>query len=177
MNEIFKLTPWSPSHHLVSIGCGSAWWEINLVLQHPAKTLLLIDPDNQQLNETAIQESIHYFEGQTGKQNQTEIQFLQKKVEVAQLIDQSAHGIWIFNALHELDSPSLAIKKSFDTLKKGGRLFIEEEISWTSRIQHDGCGKALYFESEIDTLAIEVGFIKKSVQQKDQKALYLIYEK
>ncbi len=177
MNEILKLAHWLPSHNLISIGCGGAWWEINLILQNPAKTLLLIDSDHQLLHQNAIQESIEYFENLTGNQNQTDIQLIQKKVEVVQLIDQSAHWIWIFNALHEFDVPTLAIKKSFDALKKGGRIFIEEEISRTSRIQHTGCNKPLYFESEIDKMLTEEGFTKKISQQKDQKALYLIYEK
>ena len=74
MKELLNFTPWKNTDTLVSLGCGSGWWEINCVIHQPAGQLILVDHDFQALTNEEVSESISYFENTTNKKNTTKIQ-------------------------------------------------------------------------------------------------------
>ena len=88
-----------------------------------------------------------------------------------------ADWVLIFNALHEFKQIDMVLKEAFRILKKGGQLFIEEEISTSIPLIHEGCGKKLFFTEELITIVAEAGFEKIDKKQKDEKAIYLLFKK
>ena len=85
--------------------------------------------------------------------------------------------VLIFNALHEFKQIDLVLKEAFRILKNGGRLLIEEEVSISIPLIHEGCGKKLFFAEELMTIVTEAGFEKIDKKQKDEKAIYLLFKK
>lgn len=55
-------------------------------------------------------------------------------------------------------------------------MFIEEEISTSIPLIHEGCGKKLFFTEELITIVAEAGFEKIDKKQKDEK-LFISYSK
>lgn len=141
MKEILNFTPWKNIDTLVSLGCGSGWWEINCVIHQPAGQLILVDHDFQVLTNEEVGESISYFENTANAKNTTDIQIKNEDVSSLTLESEMADWILIFNALHEFNQISLVLKEAFRILKKGGQLFIEEEVSMLNPLLHEGCGK------------------------------------
>ena len=56
-------------------------------------------------------------------------------------------------------------------------MFIEEEISISVPRMHKGCGKKLFFTEELISLVSAAGFEMVNKKQKDEKAIYLLFEK
>jgi ubiquinone/menaquinone biosynthesis C-methylase UbiE len=83
----------------------------------------------------------------------------------------------IFNALHEFKHIDLGLKEAFRILKKGGQLFIEEEVSKTIPLIHEGCGEKLFFTHELVDLLATSGFDLVDKKQKDEKAIYFLFKK
>jgi ubiquinone/menaquinone biosynthesis C-methylase UbiE len=177
MNELLKFTPWQNTDTLVSLGSGSGWWEINAVIHRPAKELILIDQDFSALNDQEISESISYFENNINKKNTTNIRFKNDDVHTLTLESETADLVLIFNALHEFKEIPLVLKEAFRILKKEGHLFIEEEVSFTTPLIHEGCGKKLFFTEELIYLLSQSGFEMVDKIQKDPKAFYLLFKK
>jgi ubiquinone/menaquinone biosynthesis C-methylase UbiE len=88
-----------------------------------------------------------------------------------------ADWVFIFNALHEFKQIELVLQEAFRILKKGGQLLIEEEVSISIPLIHEGCGKKLFFTEELINIAAEAGFEKIDKKQKDEKAIYLLFKK
>jgi ubiquinone/menaquinone biosynthesis C-methylase UbiE len=88
-----------------------------------------------------------------------------------------ADWVFIFNALHEFKQIELVLQEAFRILKKGGRLLIEEEVSISIPLIHEGCGKKLFFTEELINIVAEAGFEKIDKKQKDEKAIYLLFKK
>lgn len=177
MKELLKFTPWKNTDTLVSLGCGSGWWEINCVIHQPAGQLILVDHDFQVLTNEEVGESISYFENTTNAKNTTSILLKNEDVHALTLESETADWVLIFNALHEFNQIDLVIQEAFRILKKGGQLFIEEEISISVPRMHKGCGKKLFFTEELISLVSAVGFEMVNKKQKDEKAIYLLFEK
>jgi ubiquinone/menaquinone biosynthesis C-methylase UbiE len=83
----------------------------------------------------------------------------------------------IFNALHEFKQINLVLKEAFRILKKGGQLLLEEEVSITIPLIHEGCGKKLFFTEELITIVAEAGFKWVDKKQKDEKVIYILFKK
>lgn len=177
MKELLKFTPWKNTDTLVSLGCGSGWWEINGVIHQPAGQLILVDHDFQALTNEEVGESISYFENTTNKKNTTPIFIKNEDVHALTLEKEIADWVFIFNALHEFNQIDLVLQEAFRIVKKGGQLFIEEEISISTPLIHEGCGKKLFFTEELITLVAEAGFSMVNQKRKDEKAIYLLFEK
>jgi hypothetical protein len=60
---------------------------------------------------------------------------------------------------------------------EGGIVIIEEEVSKVKRLQHEGCGKDLFFESEIINEFTEAGLHYVATRVKDEVAIYLKFRK
>jgi hypothetical protein len=167
MKEFYEFGLWQSSDHIASIGCGYGWWEVGLCLHYPAQHLTLVDP---LVNEDDIQDSIEYFTEKTGLSWKTAFELnpenLQKK-------DQ----IWVFNAWHEFENRKEMLAKIYNGLNNGGIVIIEEEISKVERLQHDGCGKDLFFEQEIIEEFEQAGLYYVATQVKDDVAIYLKFRK
>jgi SAM-dependent methyltransferase len=167
MKEFYEFGLWQSSDHIASIGCGYGWWEVSLCLHYPAQHLTLVDP---LVNEDDIQDSIEYFTEKTGLTWKTEFELnpenLQKK-------DQ----IWVFNAWHEFKDRLEMLAKIKSALNEGGIVIIEEEISKVERLQHEGCGKDLFFEQEIIEEFEQMGLQYVATQVKDDVAIYLKFRK
>jgi ubiquinone/menaquinone biosynthesis C-methylase UbiE len=177
MKELLKFAPWKNSDTLVSLGSGSGWWEINCVIHQPAGQLILVDQDIQVLTNEEVGESISYFESKTQTKNTTTISVKNEDVHALTLQNEMADWVLIFNALHEFKQIDMVLKEAFRILKKGGQLFIEEEISTSIPLIHEGCGKKLFFTEELITIVAEAGFEKIDKKQKDEKAIYLLFKK
>ncbi|MFD3408934.1 hypothetical protein SKC37_09725 [Aquirufa sp. HETE-83D] len=167
MKEFYEFGLWQKEDHLASIGCGHGWWEVSLCLHYPAHHIALVDP---LVNEEDIQESIDYFTEKTGLPWKTEVELnpenLQKK-------DQ----IWVFNAWHEFEDRPSMLSKIKSSLNENGIVIIEEEISKTERLQHEGCGKDLFFEQEIIDEFEQSGLQYVETKTKDEVAIYLKFRK
>ncbi|MFZ9160306.1 MAG: hypothetical protein ACO206_06480, partial [Aquirufa sp.] len=85
--------------------------------------------------------------------------------------------IWIFNAWHEFEDRPAMLAKIHNALHEGGIVIIEEEISKYHRLQHDGCGKDLFFEKEIIAEFSQGGFQYVATKTKDEVAVYLKFRK
>ena len=167
MKEFYEFGLWQSSDRIASIGCGYGWWEVGLCLHYPAQHLTLVDP---LVNEDDIQDSIEYFTEKTGLTWKTSFELnpenLQKK-------DQ----IWVFNAWHEFKDRLEMLAKIKSALNEGGIVIIEEEISKVERLQHEGCGKDLFFEQEIIEEFEQTGLHYVATQVKDDIAIYLKFRK
>ena len=177
MKELLKFTPWKNTDTLVSLGCGSGWWEINCVIHRPAGQLILVDHDFQILTNEEVGESISYFENRTNTKNTTTILVKNEDVHALTLASEMADWVLIFNALHEFNQIDLVLQEAFRILKKGGQLLIEEEVSISIPLIHEGCGKKLFFAEELMTIVTEAGFEKIDKKQKDEKAIYILFKK
>jgi ubiquinone/menaquinone biosynthesis C-methylase UbiE len=177
MKELLRFAPWKNTYTLVSLGSGSGWWEINCVIQKPAGQLILVDQDFQALTNEEVGESISYFENTANAKNTTTILIKNEDVHALTLENEMADWVFIFNALHEFNQIDLVLQEAFRILKKGGQLLIEEEVSISIPLIHEGCGKKLFFTEELINIAAEAGFEKIDKKQKDEKAIYLLFKK
>jgi ubiquinone/menaquinone biosynthesis C-methylase UbiE len=177
MKELLRFAPWKKTDTLVSLGSGSGWWEINCVIQKPAGQLILVDQDFQALTNEEVGESISYFENTANAKNTTTILIKNEDVHALTLENEMADWVFIFNALHEFNQIDLVLQEAFRILKKGGQLLIEEEVSISIPLIHEGCGKKLFFTEELINIAAEAGFEKIDKKQKDEKAIYLLFKK
>jgi ubiquinone/menaquinone biosynthesis C-methylase UbiE len=177
MKELLRFAPWKNTYTLVSLGSGSGWWEINCVIQKPAGQLILVDQDFQALTNEEVGESISYFENTANAKNTTTILIKNEDVHALTLENEMADWVFIFNALHEFNQIDLVLQEAFRILKKGGQLLIEEEVSISIPLIHEGCGKKLFFTEELMNIVAEAGFEKIDKKQKDEKAIYLLFKK
>lgn len=167
MKEFYDFGLWKTTDRIASIGCGYGWWEVSLCLHYPAKFLTLVDPLVEQED---IQDSIDYFTEKTGLNWTTEFELNPEKL-------QNKDQIWVFNAWHEFEDRSEMLKKITDSLNEGGIVIIEEEISKQDRLQHDGCGRDLFFEPEIINEFEQAGLQYVATKVKDEVAVYLKFRK
>lgn len=167
MKEFYEFGLWQKEDHIASIGCGYGWWEVGLCMHYPAQHLALVDP---LVNEEDIQESIDYFTQKTGLAWKTE-------VEVNPATLERKDQIWVFNAWHEFEDRTEMLAKIYKALTDGGTVIIEEEVSKIERLQHDGCGKDLFFEREIIEEFERIGLPHVATQVKDEVAVYLKFRK
>ena len=177
MKELLRFAPWKNTDTLVSLGSGSGWWEINCVIHQPAGQLILVDQDIQVLTNEEVGDSISYFESKTQTKNTTTISVKNEDVHALTLENEMADWVFIFNALHEFKQIELVLQEAFRILKKGGQLLIEEEVSISIPLIHEGCGKKLFFAEELMSIVTEAGFEKIDKKQKDEKAIYLLFKK
>lgn len=167
MKEFYEFGLWQKEDHIASIGCGYGWWEVGLCMHYPVANLALVDP---LVNEEDIQDSIDYFTEKTGLVWKTELEVNPMKLE-------RKDQIWIFNAWHEFDNRTEMLAKIYHALTDGGTVIIEEEVSKLERLQHDGCGKDLFFETEIIEEFERIGLQHVATQVKDEVAVYLKFRK
>ena len=177
MKELLRFAPWKNTDTLVSLGSGSGWWEINCVIHQPAGQLILVDQDIQILTNEEVGDSISYFESKSQIKNTTTISVKNEDVHALTLENEIADWVLIFNALHEFKHINLVLKEAFRILKKGGQLLLEEEVSITIPLIHEGCGKKLFFTEELITIVAEAGFKWVDKKQKDEKAIYILFKK
>jgi hypothetical protein len=69
------------------------------------------------------------------------------------------------------------LTKIKSALNEGGIVIIEEEISKVERLQHEGCGKDLFFEQELIEEFEQMGLKYVATQVKDDVAIYLKFRK
>lgn len=167
MKEFYDFGLWKTTDCITSIGCGYGWWEVSLCLHHPAKIITLVDP---LVSQEDIQDSIDYFTEKTGIVWQTGVELNPDGFK-------NQDQIWIFNAWHEFEDRSEMLIKIKSALNDGGIVIIEEEISKQDRLQHDGCGKELFFEAEIIDEFTQAGLQYIATQAKDEVAVYLKFRK
>jgi ubiquinone/menaquinone biosynthesis C-methylase UbiE len=177
MKELLRFAPWKNTDTLVSLGSGSGWWEINCVIHQPAGQLILVDQDIQVLTNEEVGDSISYFESKSQIKNTTTISVKNEDVHALTLENEIADWVLIFNALHEFKQINLVLKEAFRILKKGGQLLLEEEVSITIPLIHEGCGKKLFYTEELITIVAEAGFKWVDKNQKDEKAIYILFKK
>jgi hypothetical protein len=160
MKEFYEFALWQKEDDIASIGCGYGWWEVSLCLHYPAKKMAFVDP---LVEKEDIDESIAYFTEKTGLTWRTEVELNPDKIA-------EKDQIWIFNAWHEFEDRPAMLAKIHNALHDGG-------ISKYHRLQHDGCGKDLFFENEIISEFTQGGFHYVTTKPKDEVAVYLKFRK
>ncbi|CAM3521531.1 class I SAM-dependent methyltransferase [Aquirufa ecclesiirivi] len=175
MKQLLDHFSWKPSDTLLSLGCGSAWWEVNLLLHQPCREIILVDPNTQQLSLEDVQESIEYFEKKLSLTFSTQVQIYHSPLAQVPIADQSVDGLFVFNAWHELapiDEILPALKR---IIKPGGWILLEEELSVDHRRIHEGCAQELYFQEEIDRQMASIDFQFSQKLVKEKQTFYLKY--
>jgi len=167
MKEFYDFGQWKKEDRIASIGCGHGWWEVSLCLHYPAEHIALVDP---LVNEEDIQESIAYFTEKTKMPWNTGFELNPENL-------QNKDQIWIFNAWHEFENREVMLSKIKSALNEDGIVIIEEEISNEKRLQHEGCGKDLFFEQEIIDEFQQAGLQYVATKVKDEVAVYLKFRK
>jgi SAM-dependent methyltransferase len=167
MKEFYQFGRWKTEDQIASIGCGYGWWEVSLCLHYPAQHLTLVDP---LLQEEDIQDSIDYFTQKTGLVWKTAVELNPENL-------MHKDQIWVFNAWHEFEDRAHMVAKIKSALNEGGLVIIEEEISKEIRLQHEGCGKDLFFEQEIIDEFTQAGLHHEGTVAKDDVAVYLKFRK
>lgn len=161
----------------LSIACGSGWWEIKSLFEHPVDKLYLLDKNPEVLNWPDVQEAIAYFEKAYQKPFPAKIELFIQEANNIPLPNHSIQEIWLFNSLHEIQEKEICLKECYRLLEPGGIIFIEEELSLTERRHHEGCHLPLFFLDELTQLMKASGFQFLSSEQKDDKAFYVRYSK
>ncbi|CAM4343645.1 methyltransferase domain-containing protein [Cytophagaceae bacterium 50C-KIRBA] len=175
MKQLFEHFSWKPSDTLLSLGCGSAWWEVNLLLHRPCREIILVDPNTQILSMEAVQESIDYFEKKQSLSFSIQVQIFHKPIAQLPIAPQSIDGIFVFNAWHELTPLEEILPALKRIVKPGGWILLEEELSLNHRRIHEGCAKDLYFQEEIDLQMARIQFQISQKLVKEKQTFYLKY--
>ena len=162
---------------VLSIGCGAGWWEIKSIFEKPSPKIYLLDPNPDVLNWPDIQDGIQYFQKIFQKPFPAEIEIFVQEAKNIPLPNQSLQEIWLLNSLHEINEPEECLKECHRLLSDGGILLIEEELSFTEPLLHEGCNKPLYFLNDLEQLLKANGFQLIKTEQKDEKAVYLTFQK
>lgn len=167
---------WKPEDRVLSLACGAAWWEVNLVFQHPAKELFLLDRNPRVLSKEQVDEAIDYFQRQHQKIWRTPYHLLLKEAWDTGLEEHSMDHIIILNAWHEMQALQETLLEIKRIIKPGGKVFLEEEISFEFRRRHEDCQKPLFFLEEILRDFATFGLHLVQHQPKDEKAIYLLFQ-
>lgn len=175
MKNLLNWIKWNNTDQLLSIGCGSAWWEINLLFNQPCEKLILIDPNAELLNEDDLAETIQYFEKMYQKDLDIAIHFFNQDVKNVDLATNSLDGVLFFNALHEMEEKLDILKECKRIGKLGSFVFVEEELSFQDRLVHQGCGNSLFYENELILLFENAGFKLSGILKKDEVASYFLF--
>ncbi|MHA8052815.1 class I SAM-dependent methyltransferase [Aquirufa sp. OSTEICH-129A] len=175
MKQLMDHFTWNPSDTLISIGCGSAWWEVNLLIHRPCGKIILVDTQVDVLNEEAVEDSIQYFKEKTALPFYPKFEVHNLPLNQLALDPQSIDGIFIFNAWHEFDQIEELIQAMKQLIKPSGWIILEEELSIQKREIHEGCGKKLYFQEEIDQQMASKQFQLRQKVPKEKHSFYLEY--
>ncbi|MHA8098223.1 class I SAM-dependent methyltransferase [Aquirufa aurantiipilula] len=175
MKQLLEHFSWKPSDTLLSLGCASAWWEVNLLLHQPCQKIILIDPNTQLLTLEAVQESIDYFEKKQSLSFSTQVQISHSPLSQTPITPHSIDGIFVFNAWHELAPLEEILPALKRIVKLGGWILLEEELSVGHRRIHEGCAKELYFQDEIDLQMASIDFSLSQKLVKEKQTFYLKY--
>lgn len=163
--------------NLMSIGCGAAWWEIKSIFENPVDKIYLLDPNSEVLNKEDVKKGIAYFSRVFNKPFPASFEILVQEAKNIPLPDTSLDEIWFFNSLHEIRDTQTCLSECFRLLKPQGTIFIEEELSIYEQLIHEGCQQPLYFLEELKQTMKASGFQFLSIEQKDEKAFYLYFQK
>jgi ubiquinone/menaquinone biosynthesis C-methylase UbiE len=177
MNKIIEFGNWDASDTVLSLGCGSGWWEVNLICQNPAQELILVDEQPAVLNQSDLQETIAYFEKQVGVRCDTACQLINCDAAETGLSRDSVDQIWLFNSLHEMENPPAVLRECMRVIVFEGVVIVEEILASFAGKIHEGCGKSLFERAELIELFESTGFVFKGDVQKDDVATYLKFQK
>lgn len=177
MNKIIEFGNWDASDTVLSLGCGSGWWEVNLICQNPAHELILVDEQPAVLNQSDFQETIAYFEKQVGVRCDTVCQLINCDAAVTGLLRDSVNQIWLFNSLHEMENPKAVVEECARILVSEGLVIVEEILASYAEEIHEGCGKTLFVREELVKLFDRAGFAFVEDVRKDDVATYLKFQK
>ncbi|MHA8065529.1 methyltransferase domain-containing protein [Aquirufa sp. ROCK2-A2] len=177
MKNVLNFIDWGKDDHLLSLGCGGAWWEINLLFHKPCQKIILLDRNEEILNTDEIQSSIQYFENHYQKSFLPFVQVSNFDAKSTGISNCELDGIFIFNALHEMNGQKEVVDECFRILKSGGFILVEEDLSMTERKIHSGCEMPLFFQKELIELFLEKGFTLDSLLEKDDVAAYFKFIK
>ncbi|RXK50706.1 class I SAM-dependent methyltransferase [Aquirufa rosea] len=177
MKQLLEHFAWNPTDRLLSLGCGSAWWEANLILHQTCQEIILVDTNAEVLNPEHFKENIDYFEKKLEKKWECTYQIFNQSLEQLPLDKHHIDGVWVFNAWHELDTWDTILPALKNILKPEGWILIEEELSLQERRFHEGCGKKLLYLDELNEQMKSISFRLNQQIWKDQQSCYLKYQK
>jgi ubiquinone/menaquinone biosynthesis C-methylase UbiE len=177
MNKIIEFGNWDASDTVLSLGCGSGWWEVNLICQNPAQELILVDEQPAVLNQSDLQETVAYFEKQVGIRCETACTLINCDAGETGLSHKSVDQIWLFNSLHEMENPKAVVEECARVLVSEGLVIVEEILASYAEEIHEGCGKTLFDREELVKLFDRAGFAFVADVRKDDVATYLKFQK
>ena len=177
MNKIIEFGDWQAEDRVLSLGCGSGWWEVNLMHQKPALELILVDELSAVLNQSDFQETIEYFDKQYGQRLETACQLALCDAAATGLVKGSIDQVWLFNSLHEMEDHVAILAESHRVLRSEGIVIVEEIFAGFPGELHEGCGKALFERHTLFALFEQAGFVFLEETKKDATATYLKFQK
>ncbi len=158
MQKSLAIYNFQPNETIASIGASSGVWEIWFTSQVEGLTFYLQDVDVQNCNQEEINEGIRYFEKLVGKKNTGKFIPVIGTQSATNLPKNTFDKVLIINSLHEFETPEIILYDIQKILKSNGQLFIEEQFAKFSGEIHEGCGKRLFMENELDNMLRKCGF-------------------
>lgn len=158
MQKSLSIYNFKENETIASIGASSGVWEIWFASQVEHLTFYLQDIDAQNCNETEISYGVKYYEKLLNKPISGKFIPIIGTQSETNLPKNTFDKVLIINSLHEFEHPELILKDIHRILKPNGKLFIEEQITEFSGQIHEGCGKALFTDSEMINLLNNCGF-------------------
>lgn len=166
MEKSFKTYDFKSNETIASIGASGGVWEIYFASQVDGLTFYLQDIDEKLCNEEEIKEGILFYEKFLNKSIQGKFIPVIGSETQTNLPENTFEKVLIINSFHEF----LFLKEILDDcksiLKKGGMLFIEEQLAQYEGEIHEGCLKPLYLENELIAFVENCGFVLQRIVDK-----------
>ena len=158
MQKSLSIYNFQPNETIASIGASSGVWEIWFASQVEDLTFYLQDIDSLNCNQEEIEYGIKYYEKLLQKPILGKFIPIIGTQSKTNLPENTFDKILIINSLHEFEMPELILQDIHKILKPNGQLFIEEQLAKFSGEIHEGCGKRLFTESELNEILKKCGF-------------------
>ena len=157
-----------PHEKVASLGCGGGLWEVVASFDAQYVEFHLQDINQDLLNVSELQKTIQYFEKQFGRPTNCSFHITIGTPKVTNLPSNYFDKVLLINSFHEFDYQSDRLAECQRILKPNGHLIIEEQLAKYSGELHEGCGKRLFLEEELELLLITYNFeIKKTISGKN----------
>lgn len=166
MEKSFKTYDFKSNETIASIGASGGVWEIYFASQVDGLTFYLQDIDEELCNEEEIKEGILFYEKFLGKSIQGKFIPVIGSETHTNLPEFFFDKVLIINSFHEFLFPSEILNDCKSILKKGGMLFIEEQLAKYTGEIHEGCLKPLYLENELIAFVENCGFVLQRIVDK-----------
>ncbi|MBB6001642.1 methyltransferase domain-containing protein [Arcicella rosea] len=177
MEKSLKTYDFKSNETIASVGASGGVWEIYFASQVDGLTFYLQDINEALCNEEEIKEGILFYEKFLGKSIQGKFIPVIGTEKNTNLPENTFDKVLIINSFHEFLFPNAILNDCKSILKKGGILFIEEQLARYAGEIHEGCLKPLYLESELIAFAESCGFVLQRIVDKGNEVKIFCFGK